>query len=196
MIATHDVAVNQQEDSVLKRCRTGDLDAYGLVYAEHERHVFRYAYHLLGSPDDADDVKQETFLRAFQALGGFRSECSLRTWLLRICANLCRDRMKSRERKPEILFDHTASADILEGELLGEDPHMVLERSEDREVLRRALRGLPVDQRDIIVLRDMQDLSYEEIAEVFDCSRASVKLRLFRARRRLKERVQSLMTLR
>ena len=196
MIATHEVAANQQEDGVLSRCRAGDLDAYGQVYAEHERHVFRYAYHLLGSPEDADDVKQETFIRAFQAIGGFRNECSLRTWLLRICANLCRDRIKSRERKPEILFDHTASADLLEGEPLGEDPHMVLERSHDREVLRRALRGLPTDQRDIIVLRDMQDLSYEEIAEVFGCSRASVKLRLFRARRRLKERVESLMTLR
>src|SRR5438309_354898 len=96
MIATHEVAVNQTEDSVLARCRAGDLDAYGQVYAEHERHVFRYAYHLLRHSEDADDVKQETFMRAFQAISGFRSECSLRTWLLRICANLCRERMKAR----------------------------------------------------------------------------------------------------
>ena len=196
MIATQEATVHQPEDSVLARCREGDLDAYGQVYAEHERHVFRYAYHLLGHSEDADDVKQETFLRAFQAISGFRSECSLRTWLLRICANLCRDRMKARERKPEVLFDPLASGDTLAGETLGEDPHAVVERSHDRQLIRRALRGLPVDQRDIIVLRDMQDLSYEEISEIFGCSRASVKLRLFRARRRLKERVESLMTLR
>ena len=76
------------------------------------------------------------------------------------------------------------------------DPHDVLERSQTTAAVRSALRGMPVDQRDIIILRDMEDLSYEEIAEVMGCSRASVKLRLFRARRRLKERVESLLTAR
>src|SRR5205807_4760918 len=105
MLATQEAFVHKPEDTVVARCRAGDLDAFGQVYAEHERHVFRYAYHLLGSREDADDVKQETFLRAFRAIAGFRADCSMRTWLLRICGNLCRDRIKSRERHPEELFD-------------------------------------------------------------------------------------------
>src|SRR5437660_7998669 len=97
---THTATLQRPEDGLLARCRAGDLDAFGLIYDEHERHVFRFAYHVLGKHDDADDVKQETFLRAYRALGNFRADCSLRTWLLRICANLCRDRIKSRDRHP------------------------------------------------------------------------------------------------
>jgi len=188
--------LQRPEEGVLARCRAGDLDAFGLVYDEHERHVFRFAYHLLGKHEDADDVKQETFLRAYRAIGNFRGECSLRTWLLRICANLCRDRMKARDRHPEVLYDPLVAPDWFTDHSLVVDPHAVAERSQALQIIRRALRGMPVDQREIIVLRDMEDMSYEEIAGILGCSRSSVKLKLFRARKRLRERVESLMQVR
>ena len=194
MLATQEISAHRPEDGLVARCRTGDLDAFGQVYAEHERHVFRYAYHLLGHRDDADDVKQETFLRAYRAMHSFRSDCALRTWLLRICANLCRDRLKTRDRRKEVLYDPQMAPEPMFDDSTAVDPYKVLEQAETNLLLRTALRGMPVDQRDIIVLRDMEDLSYEEIADIIGCSRASVKLRLFRARRRLKERVESLMT--
>lgn len=196
MLATQEVSAQKPEDGLLARCRAGDLDAFGQVYAEHERHVFRYAYHLLGQREDADDVKQETFLRAYRAIGGFRNDCSLRTWLLRICANLCRDKMKARDRRPEVLFDPAAAPEGMMSDEHVIDPQRVLERSQSSQVLYSALRGMPKEQREIIVLRDLEDMSYEEIAEMLGCSRPSVKLRLFRARRRLKERVESLMAAR
>ncbi len=196
MLAAHEATLHRPEDRLLARCRAGDLEAFRQIYEEHERHVFRYAYHVLGHADDADDVKQETFLRAYRALASFRSDCSLRTWLLRICANLCRDRIKSRERRPEVLYDPVTTPEWLGDHSRSVDPQAVAERTEMASILRKALGGMPADQREIIVLRDVEQMSYEEIAEVLGCSRPSVKLRLFRARRRLKERVESLLTAR
>src|SRR5215831_13112939 len=162
MLATQEASVHRPEDALVARCRAGDLDAFGQVYSENERHVFRFAYHLLGNREDADDVKQETFLRAYRAFPSFRNDCALRTWLLRICGNLCRDRIKSRDRRKEILFDPATVPDGMIEDAHAVDPHDVLERSQTSAAVRSALRGMPVDQRDIIILRDMEDLSYEE----------------------------------
>ena len=82
MTVMHGVTMQGTEDQLVTRCRGGDLDAFGQIYAKYERQVYRYAYHLLGHRDDADDIMQETFLKAFQALAGFRSEASLQTCLM------------------------------------------------------------------------------------------------------------------
>lgn len=191
-----EVMVGIPEDDLVARCRGGDLDAFGRVYADYERHVFRLAYHILGHRDDADDVKQETFLRAYRGLDTFRGDCSLKTWLLRICANLCRDRIKSRDRRPEILFDPVEVPDVHLRDDRAVDPHEMVERGEAVATLRSALKGMPAEQREIIILRDIEDMSYEEVAEALGCTRASVKIRLFRARQRLRERVEALMAAR
>lgn len=180
------------EDQLVARCRAGDTDAFSQVYAKYERQVYRYAYHLLGHRDDADDIKQETFVKAFQAVSGFRSEASLLTWLLKICGNLCRDRIKSWDRR-KVQYDARLEQDSLPGDAFGEDPMNIVARSQMTETVFRALRGLPTAQREIIVLHEIEDLSYLEIAEVLGCSRTSVKLRIFRARKSLKERVASLL---
>ncbi len=185
--------IHQLERGLIARCRTGAEDALVRVYAEYGRQVFRYAYHLLGNVDDADDVKQETFLRAFRSIGTFRSECALRTWLLRICANLCRDRIRSCASKLEVLYDPLTTADWSGDTGRFMDPHSALEQAEMAGLLRKALSGMPVEQREIIVLRDVEELSCEEIAVVLGCSRTAVKVRTFRARRRLQERITALV---
>jgi RNA polymerase sigma-70 factor (ECF subfamily) len=192
MIASHGVTMQVREDQLVARCRAGDLDAFAQVYAQYERQVYRYAYHLLGHREDADDIKQETFVRAYQAIGGFRSESSLQTWLLKICGNLCRDRIKSWDRR-KVLYDSRLESNGVIGGSETEDPLHIVERSQMTELIFRALRGMPPAQREIIVLHEIEDLSYEEIAGVLGCSRTSVKLRLFRARRCLKERVAALL---
>jgi RNA polymerase sigma-70 factor (ECF subfamily) len=180
------------EDQLVARCRAGDLDAFAQVYAQYERQVYRYAFHLLGHRDDADDVKQETFVKAFLAMPGFRSEASLQTWLLKICGNLCRDRIKSWDKR-KVQYDARLEQDMLPGDAFAEDPMHVVARSQMTETVFLALQGMPAAQREIILLHEVEDLSYEEIANVLGCSRTSVKLRIFRARRCLKERVASLM---
>jgi RNA polymerase sigma-70 factor (ECF subfamily) len=181
------------DDKLITRCRAGDVEAFAQVYTQYERQVFRYAYHILGHREDADDIKQETFLRAYQAIGTFRSESSLQTWLLKICGNLCRDRIKSWDRR-KVIYDSTLRDDVLGSSDAMDDPSAIVERSELTEIIFKALRGLPQAQREIIVLHEIEDLSYEEIAGILGCSRTSIKLRLFRARRSLKERVASLMS--
>lgn len=192
MIATTGVRMPGAEDQLVMRCRAGDQDAFAQVYAQYERQVFRYAYHLLGNREDADDIKQETFLRAYQAIKTFRSESSLQTWLLKICGNLCRDRIKSWDRR-KVVYDSTLRDEQLGASGEGEDPYAVVSRNEMTDTIFRVLRGMPEAQRAIIVLHEIEDLNYDEIAAILGCSRTSVKLRLFRARRALKERVTSLM---
>lgn len=178
---------------LVARCRAGDLDAFGQVYARYEHQVFRYAYHLLGHRDDADDVKQETFLKAHRAMKGFRSDCSLLTWLLKIAGNLCRDRIKSQHRRREVLCDPSATQHWATNASHAADPVAVMERSQTTEVILSVLDGLPATQRELIVLREVEGFSYDEIASILGCSTASVKLRLFRARGRFRERVESLL---
>jgi RNA polymerase sigma-70 factor (ECF subfamily) len=180
------------EDQLVTRCRAGDLDAFSQVYDRYERQVFRYAFHILGHRDDADDIKQETFVKAYQAIGSFRSESSLQTWLLKICGNLCRDKIKSWDRR-KVTYDSTLRDDILGSSSAEDGPQAIVERKEMTEIIFKALRGMPAAQREIIVLHEIEDLSYEEIAAVVGCSRTSIKLRLFRARRSLKDRVASLL---
>lgn len=192
MIATTGVRMPGAEDQLVTRCRAGDQDAFAQVYAQYERQVFRYAYHLLGNREDADDIKQETFLRAYQAIKSFRSESSLQTWLLKICGNLCRDRIKSWDRR-KVVYDSTLRDEQLGASGESEDPLAIVQRNEMTDTIFRVLRGMPEAQRIIIVLHEIEDLNYDEISAILGCSRTSVKLRLFRARRALKERVTSLM---
>jgi RNA polymerase sigma-70 factor (ECF subfamily) len=192
MVVAHGVLMQVGEDQLVSRCRAGDLDAFAQVYDRYERQVYRYALHILGHRDDADDIKQETFLKAYQAIGSFRSESSLQTWLLRICGNLCRDKIKSWDRR-NVTYDSTLRDDELGGSDEEQGPQAVVERKMMTEIIFKALRGMPPAQRELIVLHEVEDLSYEQIAAVLGCSRTSIKLRLFRARRSLKDRVASLM---
>lgn len=191
MTVSREASMQMPEDQLVARCRAGDLDAFGLVYVRYERQVFRYAYHLLGHREDADDVKQETFLKAHRAIGGFRSDSSLQTWLLKICGNLCRDRIKSWENR-KVIYDSRVKRDCPDEEG-AQDPVAALERSQTKETILRALQGMPAGQREVVVLHDVEELNYEEIAAILGCSSASAKLRVFRARRALKERVTALL---
>ncbi|HZT44040.1 MAG TPA: RNA polymerase sigma factor [Chthonomonadaceae bacterium] len=169
------------------------LDFWALSYSRYERPVFRHAYYLLGHRDDADDVKQETFLKAYRAMPSFRNDCSLQTWLLKICGNLCRDRIKARQRHREVLYDPHTTQDCLHADTDIVDPYAIVDRAETGAMILRVLNGLPMQHRNIIVLHEIEGMSCKEIAEILDCSQASVKLRLFRARRQFKERVQSFL---
>jgi RNA polymerase sigma-70 factor (ECF subfamily) len=191
MTATYERRISIPEDQLTERCRQGDLDAFGQVYARYEQNVFRYAYFLLGHSEDAADVKQETFLKAYQSISLFRGDASLLTWLLKICINLCRDRLRSRETR-SLAFERIKH-DFLTGDMGGVDPHTAAERSQTVRTILRALQGLSPAQREIIILREIEGLEYWEIAGALGCSAGTAKMRIFRARHCLKERVVSLL---
>ncbi|HEV2472957.1 MAG TPA: RNA polymerase sigma factor [Chthonomonadales bacterium] len=168
------------------------LEVFAAIYGQYEQQVFRHAYYLLGHREDADDVKQETFVRAYQAMPGFRSESSLSTWLLRICSNLCHTRLRSRSRRAEILYD---PQDAQERAFVADQVDLFsrVDREATVDAIWRVIRGLPPAQSRLIVMSLVEGRRHDEIADILGCSALSAKLRVFRARKHFRQRVFSVL---
>ena len=192
MLAICERSQQEMEAGLLARCRVGERDALAQIFARYERPVFRYAYAMLGHRDDALDVQQETFLRAFAGLPDFRAECSLQTWLLAICANLCRSHLRTKIIQRERQEDFESVRDTLISGDSRTDPQQQAEQSEQAAILRRALQGLPPPQRELIILHEYEDISIADISVILHCAPVTVRVKLYRARRRLQERVAAL----
>jgi RNA polymerase sigma-70 factor (ECF subfamily) len=178
------------ERDLIARSRDGDRSAFGQLYVLYESGIYRYAYRLLEDADEADDIRQETFVRAYLSLSRFRGEAGFRTYLLTICANLCRDRMRQRHRRPVSSYglapsEFAAASQSLTRE--SADPFRLLEQADQAKRVWRALRRLPPGPREILLLRHVEGLEIEEIAQIVGCTKISVPVRLFRARRQFKD---------
>jgi len=172
-----------------QRCAAGDDRAYAELVDEHQRMVVQLAYNLMGDYDDALDVSQEVFLRVFRTIDGFRAQSSLRTWIFRIVVNQARNRQRwwrRRRREAQVpIEDHIRNY----GEFRttgASDPARAYAQKELATRLSRALSHLPFDQRTVVVLREIDGLSYEEIAEAAGLNVGTVKSRLARARESLR----------
>ncbi len=181
------------EAAVVERCAHGDEAAFATLVAEHQRMVFQLALNLLGDRDEALDLSQEVFLRVFRTIGGFRGQSTLKTWIYRIAVNQARNRhrfWRRRHRADQVSLDaHIAAhGDCLSGVDLG--PDQVLAQKELGQRLTRALDDLPFDQRTAIVLREVDGLSYEEIAFSLGVPVGTVKSRLTRARHTLRHELR------
>jgi RNA polymerase sigma-70 factor (ECF subfamily) len=196
-VAREEQARRAEEAEWIARTKAGDLDTFELIYARYEAAVFRHAYRLLENRDEADDVRQETFVRACQSLNRFRGDARLKTYLLAICGNICRDRLRHHRRHPEkrygLRIPEEANSLTDASSATHEDPFMGLQRVEDAARVRVALRQLAPHDREIMVLRYVEGLEIEEIAAVTGLTRVGVPVRLFRARRRLKDIFLSLL---
>jgi RNA polymerase sigma-70 factor, ECF subfamily len=181
--------VGGREAALVQRCATGEESACAELVADHQRMVLQLAMNLLGDRDEALDLSQEVFLRVFRTIYRFRGQSSLRTWIYRIAVNQARNRhrfWRRRHRADQVSLDqHIAT----HGELLssGESkPDRMFAQKELAERLQRALDHLPFDQRTAIVLREIDGLSYEEIAFSLGVAVGTVKSRLTRARQALR----------
>jgi RNA polymerase sigma factor, sigma-70 family len=190
--ATADDDSNDRE--LVARSRAGDLAAFEVLYRRHEGTVFRFALRQTDSADDADDVRQETFVRAYQSLARYRGDARFRTYLLTICANLCRDRLRGRLRRPERGYglELPEGVAFAAGDARVGCPVVGLERAADAALVRAALRQMPPAAREVLLLRHVEELDFDEIARVLGCTRLSVPVRLFRARNRFREVFASL----
>jgi len=167
------------DDRVLVRAaQRGDLQAFADLVRRHQRPAFRLALHMTGSREDAEDVSQEAFFRAWRTLGRFRGDSSFSTWMHRIVTNLCLNLIAARPAHHGL--PDTASD-------LRDDPPTTIERRERMRALEAGVRALPPDARAALVLRELQGLSYDEVAEVLGVSLAAVKGRIHRARLQLVE---------
>jgi len=168
------------------RLRAGDPEAFEQLVTTYQHRVFGVAYRMLGNGSEAEEISQETFLRAHRALADFRDEAKLSTWLYAIASRLCLTRLGSRER----LMARHGESGLLHLPHDAEGPDAALEQSELEAALRRAIAELPDERRIVVVLRDIEGLSYEEIAETLDIELGTVRSRLHRARMDLKDKME------
>ena len=182
------VADGISDAECVRRVQRGETDAFEALVRRHEKTIFNLVYRMLGDTEEAAEVSQEVFLSAFRAAGQFRGDANFSTWLYRIAINHASTRRKtlnSRQRKVVPI----ESADSLHDPQPG--PLEILEKQEIREKVQVALNQLEPDDAAVILLRDLQDVSYNEVAHVLEIPVGTVKSRLHRARQALKSRLKS-----
>jgi RNA polymerase sigma-70 factor (ECF subfamily) len=171
-----------EDGELVARARGGDDGAFGELVRRHELNVRRLATGLLGDPVEAEDAAQEVFLKAYEHMGSFRGDASFSTWIHRIAVNHCRDMLRRRARRPWLSWDGLVEALGREPVSPAARPDQATGRAEAGDVLQRLLRDLPAQHRAVLLLRELNGLSYHEIADVLHISLDAVKARLRRAR--------------
>ena len=178
----------EQETQIVRRVLEGDVNAFEDLVTEHEKGVYAIAQRMTGNAEDAADMTQETFIKAYNSLSSFRGDSKFSVWLYRIATNVCLDFLRSRSRKPTVSLSvedddgEETQMDIADE---SQSPEQLLERGLTRDAVRRGLAQLPEDARQILLLREIQGLSYEEIGETLGLEPGTVKSRIFRARKKL-----------
>ncbi len=189
----------EQVEDLVERARAGDRPAFARLVDEYQDKIYGYVYRMLGDAEEAEDVAQETFLRAFQSLPSFRGAASFHTWLYRIASNLSIDvaRRNRRQNDGAISLDEPLASE--EGDYgreiayEGIGPEQLTARRETQELVRGAIEDLPEKLRAVVVLYELQGESYEDIAEILGCPLGTVKSRLFNARAQLKDKLKQLV---
>jgi len=179
------------DEQIVKRALTGDADAFGEIVRRWERRIFALAFGMLGREEDARDATQETFLSAFRNLRGFRGEAKVSSWLHRIAVNQCITRQRrSRVRKEGALEDEEQrhSANFATPHELS--PARVAEGRESCAAVRKAVKSLPLELRQVVVMKEFEELTFQEISDALDLPLSTVKSRLYTAMRQLQMRLQ------
>ena len=181
-----------EDREVIQRVLEGDNDAFGLLVEKYQTKVYNLALRMCGNEDDAFDLSQESFLRAWRSLGSFQFEASFSTWLFRLSSNICLDFLRAKKRRATVSLTMVSDEDEetqLDLPDAGPTPEEVALAADDRRLLAEALNSLPADFRQIITLRAIDDLSYTQIAEILGIQEGTVKSRLSRARTALRNKL-------
>jgi RNA polymerase sigma-70 factor (ECF subfamily) len=179
------------DEQIVERALTGDAEAFGEIVQRWERRIFALAYGMLGREEDARDATQETFLAAFRNLRGFRGEAKVSSWLHRIAVNQCITRQRRARVRNEAALDDEAEKDAsIFSAPLGNSPGRVTEGREQIEAVRRAVKSLPIELRQVVVMKEFEELTFREIADALDLPLSTVKSRLYTAFRQLQMRLQ------
>ena len=179
-----------QDELLIRRAQHGDADAFEQLLLEHQKNVYNLCYRMAGNPDDAMDLSQETFLRAWRCLDQYQFASAFSTWLYRLCSNICIDFLRRRRRQQTVPLTFE-DADGEEQTYAVPDaqplPEEQVELKLTRETLAAAMAQLLPEHRAVLQLRVVNEMSYEQIADVLDIQIGTVKSRLSRARNQLKK---------
>ena len=178
----------EQEAAIVRKVLGGDANAFETLVLEYEKNVYNIALRMTGNSEDAADMTQEAFIKAYNSLQSFRGDSKFSVWLYRIVSNVCLDFLRSKNRRPTVSLSvedddgEDAQLDVADE---SQSPELLRDRKLTRDSVRRGLDSLPPDYRQILLLREIQGLSYDEIAQALSLEVGTVKSRIFRARKRL-----------
>lgn len=189
------------DKDLVDRARAGDQDAFRELFQRYHRRVYSLAYGVLHNTDDALDVVQEGFIKAHRYLDKFEGHSSFYTWLYRIVMNLSIDHLRKKKRARHVDFndalghgDDDAASDVaLLPRILGQNPGKSLARKEIREQIGQALDTLSDKHRAVLIMREVEGMSYEEMAQAMECSKGTIMSRLFHARKNMQKRLLEFM---
>src|SRR5215813_3218676 len=177
------------DEIIVERALSGDAEAFGVIVRRWERRIFALTYGILGREEDARDATQETFLAAFRNLRGFRGEAKVSSWLHRIAVNQCITRQRRARVRNESALEDDAEQPIDYAAPLHNSPATVAEGRQRTVAVRRALNGLPLELRQVVVMKEFEELTFREIAEVLDLPLSTVKSRLYTGLKQLQMRL-------
>jgi RNA polymerase sigma-70 factor (ECF subfamily) len=180
------------EETIISRCQKGDHQAFNLLVTQYKKLVYNFIYRLSPNWRDVDDLAQEVFIRVYKSISTLKETKQFKSWLHRIVVNLYVDEVRKRKRRKEVDLEDNARVenDSFSTTSVSDNPDRSFEEKELESALQKAIEGLPEDYKIAITLREIQGLSYEEIAETLRCSLGTVKSRIFRARELLKEELK------
>ena len=179
------------DEIIVERALTGDAEAFGELVRRWERRIFALTYGMLGREEDARDATQETFLAAFRSLRNFRGEAKVSSWLHRIAVNQCISRQRrAKVRGESALEDEQLTNAGSFATPLSYSPAHVAEGRQETAAVRRAINSLPVELRQVVVMKEFEELTFREIADVLDLPLSTVKSRLYTALKQLQMRLQ------
>ena len=179
------------DELIVERALTGDAEAFGEIVRRWERRIFALTYGMLGREEDARDATQETFLAAFRNLRGFRGEAKVSSWLHRIAVNQCISRQRRTKVRSESALeeDHENQASVF-ATPANYSPARVAEGRQETIAVRRAINSLPIELRQVVVMKEFEELTFQEIADALELPLSTVKSRLYTALKQLQMRLQ------
>jgi RNA polymerase sigma-70 factor (ECF subfamily) len=190
-----------EDRQCVKAFQAGDKAAFDTLVLKHKDKIFNLCYWFLGDREEANDLAQDVFIKVYRSLKKFKLNSAFSTWLYRIAANTCKNKVKSleyRQKKKMVWIDNPAghldfsksSAKIQDG---SPSPMIELEKKDRMMVIQKAIRSLPTEQRTVVMLRDIEGFSYEEIANITRFNLGTVKSKLSRARLELREKLRGMI---
>ncbi|KJU83798.1 RNA polymerase sigma factor AlgU [Candidatus Magnetobacterium bavaricum] len=185
----------EADDALINAFRAGQEPAFDDLVLKYKDRVFNMCYRMMGDYDEANDCAQETFIKAYRAMGGFRGDSSFSTWLYRIAVNTCKSKLTSLKYlffKRMLSTNAEGDDGLTPGDISDErfSPEHPLRKRQQDEVIQRAIRSLPLRQRTVVVLRDIEGLSYDEIASVTGLNSGTVKSNIARGRQTLRDKLK------
>jgi RNA polymerase sigma-70 factor (ECF subfamily) len=187
------MSVDTGDLGLVQRVQRGDKTAFDMLVRKYQHKVVKLVMRYLRNQSDAEDVAQEAFIKAYRAIPQFRGDSAFYTWLYRIAINTAKNALVSRDRSPvefDLDLQSVEESNSMQARLAdAETPESLLQTEEVRSAVNQAIEALPEDLRTAIVLRELEGLSYEEIAAAMDCPVGTVRSRIFRAREAIDKRL-------